>query len=125
MCSWCFSIWRSSWRARSRAFQTLATKSILRTGFGDERARTPFKWKECRFIIIWTYGELQDKLMTEFILLRLPCVVIINPHKRYYSIRYGKIPLEVDPLRKFFVCILVWKYKTGQVTKSIWTWKTM
>ena len=87
------------------AFQTLATKSILRTGFGDGKAGS-IQVERMPLSFMWTYGELQDELMTEFILLRLPCIVIINPHKRYYSIRYGKIPLEVDLMRKFLFASL-------------------
>ena len=42
------------------AFQTLATKSILRTGFGDGKAGS-IQVERMPLSFMWTYGELQDK----------------------------------------------------------------
>merc|ERR1711998_679141 len=68
---------------------------------------------------MWTYGELQDNLMTQFIISRLPCMLIINPNKRYYSIRYGKIPLEIEPMHKFLFASLSGNTKLVKLPKNI------
>ena len=93
------------------AFQELATRSILRTGYGDG-SKGSIQVKRMPLSFMWTYGELQDNLMTQFIISRLPCMLIINPNKRYYSIRYGKIPLETEPLHKFLYASLTWWVKS-------------
>ncbi len=100
------------------AFQELATRSILRTGYGDG-SKGSIQVERMPLSFMWTYGELQDNLMTQFIISRLPCMLIINPNKRYYSIRYGKIPLEIEPMHKFLFASLSGNTKLVKLPKNI------
>ena len=55
------------------AFPELAT-SILRTGYGDG-SKGSIQVERMPLSFMWTYGELQDNLMTQFIISRLPCML--------------------------------------------------
>lgn len=100
------------------AIEELATKSILRTEFGDGRPGS-VQVQRMPLSLMWMHGELQNNFLDLLKVSRLPALVVLNPLKRQYSLFYGSIPLQSSILREYILATLSGAVKLIRLNPNI------